>query len=123
MIAILIERFVNNFLLKEANQELKNQIRSHGLQQTVSLNDNSDTQPEERHSRKFVHRSFLIGIVAAAFGFRFFADITSEISCAGVDQYAYVFNFVDVFLTGILLSGGSQFINRIGQYLADSMKS
>ena len=123
IVAMLIERFVNVFLLKQENQTLKTEIRTKGLSETVSENDNTDTAPEERHSRKFVHRSFLIGLIIAAFGFRFFADITNEVDCSNVADYGYIFNAVDVFLTGILLSGGSQFVNRIGQYLADILKT
>ena len=122
ILAMLIERFVNNFLLKEANETLKNQIRSVGLKEAVEKTDASGDKIEEKHTRKFFHRSFLIGFLVSALGYRFFTQITTDINCTAVSNSVYIFIYLDVFFTGILLSGGSQFINRIGQYLADGMK-
>jgi len=114
MIALLIERFVNIILLPQDNRNLKQSIRVRGLNHSETLT------LDQKHTKEFVKLSLAIGILVSAIGFRFFTQIVDVQSCDYLlnsdIKYKELFNVVDVFFTGLLLSGGGQLINRIVQF-------
>ena len=122
LIAMIIERFVNNFITHEEYHTLKkqNDAAPHGEEHVAA---------RKEHTKKFMIACQLIGLVIAALGFRFFKDIFTPVSgCADVSlgfmkmNGEWLFNLVDVFLTSVLLAGGSTFINSIILFLSRKTK-
>ena len=126
ILGLLIERFVNNFIIPRDNTKLKSTLRemaprSADGQITASKQLESQAKSEEQvHNPKFVRYSFIVALFVSAVGFRFMAQITDGgANCTTSDwfkfDYKYLFDIVDIFLTAILLSGGSQAINKAVQ--------
>jgi len=109
ILAILIERFTNSALI---NVEYKNYISA---LRTPGIKAEENTRLD--HRDKFNWNSFLLGVIVSALGFRFFENIT-ELTEGCADRgglfaqidFNWAYNIVDIFFTGILLSGGSQLI-------------
>jgi len=128
ILGLLIERFVNNFFIPQENTKLKNGLKALGEdtngQALLTQEQEAEViSMEDDHNPKFVRYSFIVALFVSAIGFRFLAQITDGGSTDCVTSewfrfdYNYLFDLGDIFLTAILLSGGSQAINKILQSL------
>ena len=121
ILAILIERFVDNVIIPTPYREMINNIRNKSSKNrdgfVEALTDNTTNE----HSEKFSWMSFGLSFLIASIGFRFFAEICDS-SCDDSIHSNYLFPGIDIFLTAILLSGGSQLIVRIIKWIEDQSK-
>jgi len=122
LMAMIIERFVNNFVVHDEYHTLKTQN-----DKDVQSEDHVEARKE--HSKKFIVASQLISLLIAAMGFRLFKDIFTPASgCDNISMGLFImngswlFNIVDIFLTSVMLAGGSTFVNSILLYLSRKTK-
>lgn len=106
VIAASIERFVNKIIVPDSYSLRKRQI-------SEGLNRLDGVDRVAVHDKKFVRLAFYTGILVSALGFRFYANISDGVCTSDSTYMAYIIPLADIFLTGILLSGGSQFVMYI----------
>jgi len=118
IIAILIERFTNQFVLVKESEAY-----SEALKGMFPVSLNSMTYQDKKsiavvYKPKFYWLSFFLGMLIASIGFRFFTQLLDPILVGCPNQNTF-FVYLDVVLTGLLLSGGSALIMEV----AKAMKS
>ena len=125
IIAILIQRFATQFLLKDSYYQFMaaHQMKGYGTFTPTGTKMNaqkrvmSATEETEESKKEFKQQLFWIswglGMIIAAIGFRFFNNVIDSSSVCDVWMHAKVSVILDIFMTGILLSGGSALIMQI----------
>lgn len=121
VLALLLERFATQIIIREdytnfmASHELlgygnfKSRNRKNSNNKPMSLASEKEEEQKE-FKQKLFWISFGIGMILAAIGYRFFYNVID-----GPSSYCGYFHdklvvILDVFLTGILLSGGAAFV-------------
>ena len=119
IIAMLIERLLDKGPLESGYSMLKQERNG-----TLSIKQQVDV---EEYKKTFNWAAFVGGVIIASLGFKFFINISEPVcpsfadagcnSKEGNESFVffknYIYPLVDIFLTGILLSGGAHFIREI----------
>jgi len=120
VIAILIERFSTQFLIRDDYVDFMaaNRIKGYGTYKVKSRKQSDGSvysllEEQDLTSKEFKQKLFWmswgIGMVLSAIGYRFFYNIIEVRDC-GVSYHEGLTVFADVFMTGVLLSGGSALV-------------
>ena len=121
IIAMLIERLLDKGPL-EPGYGLFKKERS---DKATFANNTDDATALKEYKKTFNWSAFVIGVVMASLGFKFFINITEPVcpnfadckSEEAIKSFQFfktnIYPIVDILLTGILLSNGSQFIREI----------
>lgn len=114
VIAIIIERFTDKILIKQEYNDF--QVARLTMFSNGILN-NDDKEEVDKFKTKFYWISFAIGLLIASIGFRYLDFvIDGYIDCA----YKYsenIYNYCNVFISGVLLAGGSGLVLEIIQWI------
>lgn len=125
VIAIIIERFTDKILIK---QEYKNFqlarisiLHSHGDNRIAMMEKYSDDV--DKFKTKFYWINFAIGLLIASIGFRYFDFVIDGYVKCAFEQSDRIFNYCNVFISGVLLAGGSGLVLEIIQWIKDNFKT
>jgi hypothetical protein len=134
VIAILIQRFATQFLLKDSYYQFMaaSKMKGYGTFIPTGTKMNakkkvmSDDEETEESKKEFKQQLFWIswgtGMVIAAIGFRFFNNVIDPPSACTAWMHAEISVILDIFMTGILLSGGSALIMQIIMWWKSDVK-
>lgn len=89
------------------------EIDSALAQKPVDSDIESITEAEGKRNPKFILFAFMIGIIFASLGFRILDQVAPCKSCAADAIANVVYRCIDILFTGMVLSGGSSFIDKI----------